>query len=832
MTRINCFVVLGSLSTVGVMQAAEVGSSFSYQGVLEKPPGTPVDDTCDFRFGLWDAEVAGTEQGTSPQTINGVIVDDGVFTTRIDFGLRAMNGEARWLEIEVQCPGDAGFTTLAPRIELTPATYALRAMEGVGPPNALEVDVDTGRVGINETEPDAILHLGGAAGDDGLMFPDDTLQTTALPAPCGAGQVVKWDNVNELWVCADDVDTDSDTLSTLACGNGQILKWNNGWNCAADLSTDTQNTLDQAYDQGGPGFGRLISADAGPVNVTVPGGTPGVTNALEAVHAGAIGHSGWFENQNPANGMPAARASTQSTVAGASGLEGSAHGNAATRGVFGYNFSSAADAVGVEGEVVGNPNVTNFGVKGTTGSTGSGAAGVKGEATGTSGTILGVHGVTQSTGDDTAGVKGQATGATGRTYGVHGMTGSTTDDASALRGELTAASGKNFGVYGTTLSTTPGASAVRGDVTGGQIASTDHDTLVAVHGVMAVLGDHVAVEGDNIPGVPPPDPLAALIGVRGYSPGITGPSIRVGVEGDATAGVPDPLSSSGVRGWIKASNSDPDDGSAGVVGQAQNTLGSNPVPPLPEGHNGVWGISQSSKITSAGVLGRATDPNSAVYGVHGQSDSMSFSGAGVKGTGKGCSGASAMNIHDGALTVTGPAKTADSVLLPPPSTPIYSCQATAPINCTSGGINVPPFECVDPNSGDTLTCDPELNIPHLEAACETLTGGFTHDCTIPVSQVTVKKACTADPHCHVIGWKFDHIVPNCLVRDDSIIMATIYQPLEGDRWTYTVHVTEKVDDTYFKVRYAAIGNGSVCEPDCLPPLADVQLDYLIINPVP
>ena len=34
------------------------------------------------------------------------------------------------------------------------------------------------------------------------------------------------------------------------------------------------------------------------------------------------------------------------------------------------------------------------------------------------------------------------------------------------------------------------------------------------------------------------------------------------------------------------------------------------------------------------------------------------------------------------------------------------------------------------------------------------------------------------------------------------------------------------------VRYAAIGNGSTCDPQCLPPLADVQLDYLIINPVP
>ena len=48
--------------------AADIGTAFTYQGSLEKPAGTPVNDTCDFRFGLWDALTGGNQKGTSPQT--------------------------------------------------------------------------------------------------------------------------------------------------------------------------------------------------------------------------------------------------------------------------------------------------------------------------------------------------------------------------------------------------------------------------------------------------------------------------------------------------------------------------------------------------------------------------------------------------------------------------------------------------------------------------------------------------------------------------------------------------------------------------------------------
>ena len=88
--------------------AADIGTGFTYQGSLEKPAGTPVTATCDFRFGLWDALTGGNQKGTSPQTAPNVGVSAGVFTVPLDFGADAIDGTARWLEIEVRCPAGVG----------------------------------------------------------------------------------------------------------------------------------------------------------------------------------------------------------------------------------------------------------------------------------------------------------------------------------------------------------------------------------------------------------------------------------------------------------------------------------------------------------------------------------------------------------------------------------------------------------------------------------------------------------------------------------------------------------------------------------------------------
>jgi hypothetical protein len=108
-----------------------IGTAFVYQGYLEKPAGIPLTDSCDFRFGLWESIVEGVELGSSPQTQNGIAVSNGIFAvTNLDFGDTAIDGDARWLAVEVRCTGDADFVVLEPRTPLTPAPHAL-ALPGV-----------------------------------------------------------------------------------------------------------------------------------------------------------------------------------------------------------------------------------------------------------------------------------------------------------------------------------------------------------------------------------------------------------------------------------------------------------------------------------------------------------------------------------------------------------------------------------------------------------------------------------------------------------------------------------------------------------------------------
>ena len=101
-----------------------LGSTFTYQGRLDRD-GRPYTGSCDFQFSLWDEESAGESIG-SVIPVDDLQVSDGLFITKLDFGAVAFEGDARWLEVTVQCPGDTEPTTF-PHQELTAVPYAVYA---------------------------------------------------------------------------------------------------------------------------------------------------------------------------------------------------------------------------------------------------------------------------------------------------------------------------------------------------------------------------------------------------------------------------------------------------------------------------------------------------------------------------------------------------------------------------------------------------------------------------------------------------------------------------------------------------------------------------------
>jgi hypothetical protein len=112
------------LITGGVVQGASLlDGGFTYQGQI-KQNGALVNGSCDFLFRLFDAQNDGSQVGANYPS-NGVIVQNGLFSTTLNFG-DVFKGNKTWLAIDVRCPSGRGsYTPLGSRQPLTATPYAL-----------------------------------------------------------------------------------------------------------------------------------------------------------------------------------------------------------------------------------------------------------------------------------------------------------------------------------------------------------------------------------------------------------------------------------------------------------------------------------------------------------------------------------------------------------------------------------------------------------------------------------------------------------------------------------------------------------------------------------
>jgi hypothetical protein len=104
-------------------------TTFTYQGQL-KSAGTTYSGTADLRFTLFTAVGGGSMVG-APVDVIGIVVNNGLVTTQLNFGPAAFDGTPRWLEVGVRTPSNGGvgpYAPLTPRQPVSPAPYAMHAL--------------------------------------------------------------------------------------------------------------------------------------------------------------------------------------------------------------------------------------------------------------------------------------------------------------------------------------------------------------------------------------------------------------------------------------------------------------------------------------------------------------------------------------------------------------------------------------------------------------------------------------------------------------------------------------------------------------------------------
>src|SRR6266545_3017011 len=116
-TRLQLLLVLLVLALLHLRLATALaqGTAFTYQGRLTEN-GSP----------------AGGSLVGGPVTPPPTVVNDGLFSVKLDFGSGIFTGAERWLEMAVRTNGGYAFIVLEPRQQVSAAPYAVTAREVTG----------------------------------------------------------------------------------------------------------------------------------------------------------------------------------------------------------------------------------------------------------------------------------------------------------------------------------------------------------------------------------------------------------------------------------------------------------------------------------------------------------------------------------------------------------------------------------------------------------------------------------------------------------------------------------------------------------------------------
>ncbi len=127
------------------MGQAPLGSGFTFQAKLDEA-GQPANGSYNMEFRLYGDAVGGTQIG-STENITNIPVVDGRFTVELDFGSEVFDGDARWLQVEVDN------VVLSPRQPITGSPYSIQTRGIFADENE--------NLGVGTTTPSAKLHVRG-----------------------------------------------------------------------------------------------------------------------------------------------------------------------------------------------------------------------------------------------------------------------------------------------------------------------------------------------------------------------------------------------------------------------------------------------------------------------------------------------------------------------------------------------------------------------------------------------------------------------------------------------------------------------------------------------
>ncbi len=133
--KITILAIVLGLVAVGNDLCAQT-TAFKYQGSLTDG-ANPANGSFQMKFLLFDAVSGGNQIGTTLADVP-VTATNGVFSVSLDFGVSALNGANRWIEIAVRRNAGESYVTLTPREQITSSPYSVRTLSAAQADTALD----------------------------------------------------------------------------------------------------------------------------------------------------------------------------------------------------------------------------------------------------------------------------------------------------------------------------------------------------------------------------------------------------------------------------------------------------------------------------------------------------------------------------------------------------------------------------------------------------------------------------------------------------------------------------------------------------------------------